>query len=249
MKPYFSIIIPARNEEILLPKCLEAIDYAEKLLLEAREFRNFREDYRREIVVVANRCTDRTVEIAAALGCRVVQCEEKNLAAIRNTGVRASSGEILITVDADSRMSSRVLLDVWQRLSDPSIIGGGTLIIPERFSLGILTTGVLLLPIALWYRISGGLFFVRRADFEAIGGFDEGYSSVEDIAFAKSLQRHARKTGRRFVTLLRSHIVTSCRKFDRLGDWYFVKHFRESAQLLKGRDQKLADKIWYDFPR
>lgn len=248
-KTLFSIIIPARNEEVLLPGCLDSIRKAKQVLLNEGEIAEFEDGYRLEVIVVSNRCTDRTEEIAERYGCLVIRFDAKNLAAIRNAGVRASSGEIVLTIDADSRMSERMLIDVWKQLQNRDVIGGGTLIVPERISLGILVTGIMLLPIAAWYRISAGLFFFRRTDFDAIGGFDEKMSSVEDIAFAKALGKYGRSTGRRFITLFRSYIKTSCRKFDRFGDWYFVRNFRQTLRLLKGRDQELADKVWYDFPR
>ena len=44
-------------------------------------------------------------------------------------------------------------------------------------------------------------------------------------------------------------LLSNCRKFDKLGDWYFIKNYKESLALLKGKDNKAADKIWYDFER
>lgn len=238
--PLYSIIIPARDEEAQIPLCLQALRLSFCALQDSVTY---------EIIVVINRCTDRTEEIARAAGCRIVREDQKNLARIRNAGAREAFGINLIFVDADSRVSPSLAKVVSRSLEDPRVLGGGVLILPERWSLGIFATMLLLLPIAVYYRISAGLFFVRRECFEAIGGFNEELSSVEDIDFAKRLKAYAKQHGLRFSTLLRAWIVTSCRKFDRLGDWYFIRNFRETAALLRGRDQKAADKIWYDFPR
>jgi len=232
-----SIIIPARNEEHHLPAALAAIQEA------ARCYPTL--PY--EVIVVLNRCTDSTEAIALAHGCRVVKEDSKNLSLIRNAGVHAAAGELIITVDADSIVSPNMFREVDRALSNPRSVGGGVMIWPERWSLGILCTGVALLPIALWYRISCGLFFCRKADFDAIKGFNPELVSVEDIDFAKRLKAHGARTGRRFKTLLRASIVTSCRKFDRFGDWYFIRNLGASLRLLKGKDQKLADQVWYDF--
>ncbi|MBN8549435.1 MAG: glycosyltransferase [Deltaproteobacteria bacterium] len=237
-QPHFSIVIPARNEEASITACLGAIEAAGK-----------EHPCSLEIIVVLNRCTDRTEEIARAAGCRIVVENAKNLAVIRNAGVRQAHGEVIITVDADSRVSKNMLKAIDASLALPSVVGGGVLIVPERWSLGIAITGLYLLPIALRYGISAGLFFCRRTDFDAIGGFDERLVSVEDIDFARRLKAHGRKEGRRFVTLLRASITTSCRKFDRLGDWYFVFRPHLVWTLLKGRNQSEADKIWYEFER
>lgn len=237
--PRLSIIIPARNEEHHLPHALAAIQLAA----------NEHPALSYEVVVVLNRCTDSTEAIALEHGCRVVKEDSKNLSLIRNAGVQAAHGELLITVDADSVISQNMLREVDRALSNPKIIGGGVMIWPERWSLGIILTGLALLPIALWYRISCGLFFCRKADFDAIGGFDPALVSVEDIDFAKRLKAYGAQSGRRFATLLRASIQTSCRKFDRFGDWYFLLNIAASLKLLRGRDQKLANTVWYDFER
>jgi len=67
----------------------------------------------------------------------------------------------------------------------------------------------MLLPLILKYRVTGGLFWCRRRDFEAIGGFNEDFVSLEDLDFALRLKAHGRTTGRRFSTLRGGHIVTS----------------------------------------
>ncbi|HMO01748.1 MAG TPA: glycosyltransferase [Oligoflexia bacterium] len=234
--PKISIIIPARNEEKYLPKCLAAIEAAKK---------NTAADF--EIIVVANRCTDKTEQIALKNNCLVIKNESKNLAQIRNAGAATASGDIIVTVDADSFVSKEIFRDILKKLSSPRIIGGGVWIWPERLSLGIFLTGLCLLPLIVIYGISAGLFFVRRQDFFAIGGFNEELVSVEDVDFAKRLKAHGEKSRRKFVTLFRSYIVTSCRKFDRFGDWYFLKNPREFKKIFEGRDRDLANKIWYDF--
>ncbi len=245
--PLFSVIIPARNEELLLGRCLDALAEASERIA-ARPGETLPEK-RYETIVVVNRSTDRTGEIARARGCKVLNDDSKNLSRIRNTGGRAAEGRYVLTVDADSQVSANLLSEAHRALSDARVVGGGVVIVPERWSLGILLTALCLLPIVLRHRISGGVLFCRRADFEAIGGFDENLCSVEDIDFAKRLSAHGRTDGRRFVTLWRASIRTSCRKFDRLGDWYFLFHPLKFRSLLRGHNQAEADKIWYDFER
>ncbi len=199
------------------------------------------------VIVVINRCTDRTEEIALQQGCTVVHSEAKNLSIIRNIGVRATKTDYIATIDADSLMSRGMLTRIIKHLNQDKIVGGGVLIIPERWSLGILISALALLPLVLYYKVSCGLFFFRRQDFEAINGFDESLTSLEDIDFGDRLRRYGKLTGRRYATIFRDYIVTSCRKFDRFGDWYFLLHPLETWRIIKGRDQKAADKVWYDF--
>ena len=236
--PKFSIIIPARNEERFLPGCLESIAVAS-------------DPYAGDVEIIAslNRCTDRTEEIARAAGAKIVHEDARNIARIRNAGAQAAVGEILVTIDADSRMSRGMLMTIDRLLATGKYIGGGVMIYPERWSLGILATGFLLLPIALKHRVSGGLFWCRREDFEAIGGFDERCVSVEDLDFAKRLKAYGKSKGKPFKTIMRDHIVTSCRKFDQFGDWYLILNPGFVRRIFSGRSQKDADHFYYDVQR
>jgi len=68
-----------------------------------------------EVTVVDNNCTDRTAEIATAMGAKVV-CEPKpGYGAAYKAGFRAATGDIIVTMDGDGtypRAFIPVLLDV-----------------------------------------------------------------------------------------------------------------------------------------
>lgn len=235
MKPRISLIVPAHNESAFLPSCLEA----------ARQAAD-RVDAGVEVIVVLNRCTDDTEEIARRQGCVIVREDAKNLSMIRNAGAAAASGEILVTCDADSRMHPDSFLEILARLDSGKFVGGGALILPERWSLGILASGVSILPYLAFTGVSFGLFWCRKEDFEAIGGFDTRFVSVEDIDFARRLKAYGRQSGRKWGTLVRSPLVTSCRKFDEFGDWYIFWNPSFVRKLFRGDDRKAADQFWYD---
>ena len=174
-KPYFSIVIPARNEEAYLASCLKAIEQSAQ-----------KTELSYEVIVVVNRCTDKTEEIARNAGCKIVKTEVKNLSIIRNLGAAEAIGEIIITIDADSRMSKGMLTHIAKTIESNKYIGGGVMMYTDRMSLGIFLTGFVLFALfAVFDPIFGGLFFCKREDFEAINGFDESLVSVEDIDFAK----------------------------------------------------------------
>ncbi len=236
MDPVFSIVIPARNEENHLPVCLEALKKSLSLV-----------DSSFEIIVVCNRCTDRTALIAENEGCRVVDNQDKNLSKIRNAGAALAKGKFIVTVDADSVVSEKMFANISSSMESTKHIGGGVVILPERWSLGIFITGLMLLPLALKHMISGGLFFTERKSFEEIGGFDPSLVSAEDIDFAKRLKEYGRTQGKKFKILKKAWIVTSCRKFDYYGDWYFVLRPWLMRDLLKNRSKAFADEFWYDF--
>jgi len=88
-----------------------------------------------------------------------------------------------------------------------------------------------------------------REDFEAIDGFNEDMISLEDLEFAKRLKTHGKRTGKRFTTITKAHIVTSCRKFDIFGDWFLVRNPRLVWRILTGKSQKAADQFFYDVER
>ncbi|HME81772.1 MAG TPA: glycosyltransferase [Candidatus Eremiobacteraceae bacterium] len=236
--PKFSIVVPARDEERWIGACLEAIRRA------AAPYPGLV-----ETIVVLNRCSDRTAEIALAHGARTIEAAGKNLAVIRNAGARAATGDILITVDADSVMSPRTLSEAERHLASGRYIGGGTMIQPERMSLGIAATGVIIAYLILRYRVSAGLFWLERSTFEALGGFDESLVSVEDVDLAIRLKAFGLARGKRFGTLWKAPITTSCRKFDHFGDWYLLKNLKLARDLLGGRDERAANLFFYDFPR
>jgi glycosyltransferase involved in cell wall biosynthesis len=203
-----------------------------------------------EVIVALNRCTDRTEEIARGFGARVVEVEGKNLSVIRNAAARLATGKILVTIDADSTMSANMLGEIERRLASGKFIGGGVTIRPDRVSPGIIISGLLIALVLLVRRgISGGLFWTYRRDFEAIGGFDESLVATEDLDFAVRLRAYGRRIGKRFGTIWGAHITTSCRKFDRLGDWFLLKNLKLVRGVLSGTDKPSADFYFYDFPR
>ena len=236
----FSIVIPAHNEKLYLPGCLDSIERA------AGDQRG-----EVEVIVVLNRCTDGTERIAQERGARIVREDGRSLAKIRNAGARVAVGEVLVTIDADSRMSANMLCEIDGALKTGRYVGGGVPIRPERTSLGISVTLLMLRASMLVTGLSCGLFWCLRRDFEAVGGFNETLSFGEDVEFARRLKAHGRKKQLRLGTLRRAYIQTSCRKFDRFGDWHaFHLMFFRAGELMRGyrgADRRFSDRYYYDF--
>lgn len=235
MKPHISLIIPAHNEAAFITACLDAAREASREL-----------DATVEIIVVLNRCTDATEEIARGYGCVIVREDAKNLSVIRNAGAAAATGEILVTCDADSRMHPESFREIIRLLTTGETVGGGAMVLPERWSLGIIASGISILPYLAFTGVSFGMFWCHKCDFDEIGGFDTRFVSVEDVDFALRLKAHGRRTGRRWGTLWCAPLVTSCRKFDQFGDWYLFRNPAFVRKVFRGDDRKAADKFWYD---
>ncbi|MCX7996985.1 MAG: glycosyltransferase [Patescibacteria group bacterium] len=85
-----SVVIPAYNEEAYLPECLAGI----------------RNQIRQpdEVIVVDNNSTDATPAIARKYGARVIKEKNKGIAWTRNTGFNSATGDIIVRVDADTRL-------------------------------------------------------------------------------------------------------------------------------------------------
>ena len=232
-----SVITPAHNEAQSIADCLTSVAAAAKAVSVAVEH-----------IIVLNRCTDQTEEIATRHGAKVISEDARNLSRIRNKGVQASRGDIIVTIDADSRMTPNMLAEVKRRLASGSYIGGGARILPERLSLGILFSLGVIAPFYLWHGVSAGLLWCLKKDFEAIGGFDESLACIEDIDFGKRLQTYGKGNRKRYGTIRNAHIVTSCRKFDQFGDWYFIKKPWVVYRVFK-KDRKQADRFYYDAKR
>jgi glycosyltransferase involved in cell wall biosynthesis len=235
MNSAISLIVPAHNEAAFLPACLAAAQAAAA-----------RVDVSVEIVVVLNRCTDSTEEIAARHGCRIVREDAKNLSQIRNAGVAAATGDIVVTCDADSRMHPRTFQEIQRLLATGKYVGGGGIVVPERWSAGIVASALSLLPYLALSGVSFGIFWCRKEDFDAIHGFDTRFLSVEDVDFAQRLKAHGRTTGRKWGTLWKAPLITSCRKFDQFGDWYLVRNPALVRRVFRGNDRQAADSFWYD---
>ncbi len=235
MKPRISLIVPAHNESAFLPSCLEAARQATE-----------RANIALEIIVVLNRCTDGTQEIALRHGCRIIVEDAKNLSVIRNAGIAAAVGEIIVTCDADSRMHPDSFLEIVRLLDSGKYVGGGAMIYPERWSVGIIASGISVLPYLAFTGVSFGLFWFHKRDFDEIGGFDTRFVSVEDLDFARRLKAHGKKSGGSWGTLFRAALITSCRKFDQFGDWYLFRNPAFVRKVFRGDDRKAADQFWYD---
>src|SRR5207247_7950476 len=71
--------------------------------------------------------TVNTAGIDRARGARVVDCHHRQSARVRNTGARASTGDILIFVDADTLVSAAAARASLDAIAAGAVGGGATL--------------------------------------------------------------------------------------------------------------------------
>ncbi len=251
-QPYrISLIIPAWNEAVYLPRLLDSIDAA-------RARYQYGAD-QVEVILADNCSTDQTPQIAADRGCRVEHVSKRLIAAARNGGAAVARGDLLAFADADFRIHPETFNYIEAVMQRPGYLGGATGLTMERWSPGILATWYLIMP-GLWlFDFDGGVWFCRRVDFQEVGGFNENVKVGEDVIFLRSLkrlgarrrpkQRLATRFTARRLRIAPAIVLNSSRKFDERGDWHmFADFFRGLFAILFARN-KINDYIrryWYE---
>src|SRR5205823_13957298 len=167
-----SFIVPAHNEEALLGRTLAAIH---------ESVRVSREPY--EIIVVNDASTDRTGEIAREHGVRVISVSHRQIAATRNAGAAAATGDILIFVDADTTVAEPALRAAMEALRHGAVGGGASVRFDEgRLPFYARVLEFLLPPVLRILRLAPGCFiFCTRQAYLAAGGFDEALYVTEEV--------------------------------------------------------------------
>jgi glycosyltransferase involved in cell wall biosynthesis len=229
-----SFIIPAYNEEQLLPATLAALQEAACTVGEPYE-----------IIVVDDASTDRTAAIAEERGVRAVRVSHRQIAATRNSGARAADGDLLIFVDADTLVNAPVMRATLQAVRDGAIGGGcelqfeGPLPLWAKLMIGTLRPVYRIAKIA-----SGSYLFCTRQAFGAVGGFDEKLFAAEEGVMSKALRRHGR-----FVIVSES-VLTSGRK---LRSYSAREVFGVLGRMVLTGGRALRDRrgleIWYGARR
>ena len=236
-----SLVIPAYNEARLLPRLLDSVDAAK-----------LRYDKGVQVIVADNSSTDATATLALRRGCDVARVEKRCIAAARNGGARLAQGEILCFIDADSSIHPGTFMAIDHALARPDVVGGATGVYPERWSIGIVATWMVMMPMVWMTRMDTGVVYCRRADFESLGGYDEEREFAEDVVFMWALKRMGAKRGQRLKRLTHVKAMASMRKFDRHGDWhYFTTVIPRGAPAIfrRSRRTELAQRYWYTDDR
>jgi glycosyltransferase involved in cell wall biosynthesis len=237
--PDYSIIIPAYNEEMLLPATLGRVREA---MAEIAGFSG-------EVIVVDNHSDDGTRQVAERHGATVVFEEKRQIAGARNAGARASRGRFLVFLDADTLISRSLLQGALQALDSGQFCGGGALpAFPgEQPVLGRMLIG-------LWRAVSrmtrwaaGAYLFCLREAFVEVGGFDERLYASEELHFSRALKRWGKPRGLT-MTILPEDIITSDRKLQ----WYTPGQALRAFLLFALRPSRLQRRescwLWYERP-
>ncbi|HOQ38522.1 MAG TPA: glycosyltransferase [Acetivibrio sp.] len=239
---HVSVVVPAHNEEKYVKRCVDSIRES------ADEFEG-----NVEIIIVCNRCTDRTEDIAKENGAIVVKNEDRCIAKVRNAGISAARGKIIITIDCDNRMTKGTISEVYHLLGSGKFIGGGAPIRFERYSFPLWCNDILCRFLFAVTGLYCGMFWATKDTFDAIGGFVEK-RAMEDVATAKILKKYGKSKGKKYTSLKKNYLINSTRKYDDLGDWlYFKLMVKNIGTLIKAamgnteEYDRLIDEMFYDY--
>jgi glycosyltransferase involved in cell wall biosynthesis len=184
LSPRMSVVIPAYNEQALLPACLRS--------LAAQDYQG-----RYEVIVVDNNSTDATAAIACELGATVVFEPHAGVCWARQRGTEQARGEIVISTDADTTFDSGWLSRIDAEFqADPSMVAVTG---PCRFTAaplwGRAYAWLLFAAVYLIYRLTGRVIYVTATNFafrrSAWRGFDTNATQGGDeIGLLRQLRPH-----------------------------------------------------------
>ncbi len=239
MKPFFSIVIPALNEE----------KYIFRLLgdLAKQSFKQF------ETIVVDANSKDQTIEVARSFAdnlasLTVITGIEPNVCIQRNTGGKKAHAKYLIFFDADVRIPKNFLSAIheviirrrWMLLTTymrPDTSDSRDRIITAVGNIGMEIGNLIDKPFAGGFNIT-----VHKSVFNQIGGFDTTVVHSEDHDFVQ----RCLAAGIRLAILHSPRTTVSFRRFRKEGYFAILKKYSQSSLyvLLKGPIKKAL----FDYP-
>ena len=203
-----SVVIPAYNEEKVLPATLQAL---------------FAQSGAYEVIVVDGGSSDRTCAIveglaispqSSALSTVRLLTAPKGRASQMNVGATQANGAWLLFLHADTQLPDGAIQRLNEMESDQAIQAGGFM---HQFSgddWRLRFISVLDNFRCAKSRVIYGdqALFVRRTLFEQLGGFPNQHI-LEDVAFCEKLIKRTNPV------LLFPPVITNARKFLKMGIW------------------------------
>jgi len=218
------VVIPTLNEAPRLPRLLQDLT---ALTVE------------HQIIVADGGSSDGTIEVAVARGCSVVSADPGRGRQLR-AGIAGASGDWLLVLHADVRLSREALQEVETAMRRPEVQAAAwPLAIPLE---GIWFRGMERAAQLRWSLL--GLAYgdqgllLRRSLYEATGGYPDS-RIMEDVALARRIGRVAR------IERFHHPIIVDPRRWTREGR--VVGPMRNTALLLLFLSGVEPDRLarWY----
>jgi glycosyltransferase involved in cell wall biosynthesis len=231
-----TIVIPAKNEAILIPRLLTSLVMQDYQFMQSTR-----------VYLADAGSTDGTAEIALGFTKWLdLQVIPGGLPAVgRNAGARRASTPYVLFIDADIEVTDRTLVR-------------RALELMKRRSLHCITTSISCPEGSVWDQVlyggnnfmqhlsrvykpfSTGMFMLfDRSRFQELGGFHEQALYAEDYLLSQQVAR------RRFG-IVRGHVVTTNRRFKKMGHFRLARLFLNSALHTHSEGFFLRDhKYWH----
>lgn len=172
-KPAISVIIPAHNEAKYLHRPLNS--------LKKQTFKDF------ETIVIADSCTDKTVQVAKRYGCEVKKTKAKNVGKNRNIGAKLAKADILVFLDADVRVSDNYLEKIINAVEQG--FGCGR---PDYYSdsKNMIIRNLYFIINIFRLHYYPHTSFVKKEYFVKIGGFNENFKNCyDDMIYSECIKK------------------------------------------------------------
>ncbi len=184
-----SIVVPARNEENYLARCLQSL-----------KDQTYTGDY--EILLINNGSTDKTAEIARSFGIKVIDAnKEKSVFYARQVGAEAATGDIIIQADGDTLYPRHWLEKIAKKFeTHPEAVAlSGRFKYREKFTWAFVELNVRNwlnnISGALFGRpflVCGATFAFRRQVFNAVGGYKDIPYSADQHGITTKLRKEGK---------------------------------------------------------
>lgn len=165
-----------------------------------------------EIIVVDGGSRDGTPDVVRGqAGVRLLE-GARGRARQMNAGARQAGGDVLLFLHADTRLPDGAPGAIAAALADPAVVGGrfDVRFDSRRRVLGVVAWFMNARSRATSICTGDQAIFVRRAAFEAVGGYPD-IALMEDIELCRRLKARGR------LAALRARVTTSARKWEREG--------------------------------
>jgi rSAM/selenodomain-associated transferase 2 len=164
-----------------------------------------------EVIVADGGSQDATCLRAAEAGARVVSSSPGRSRQMQD-GVKASDGDVILFLHADTRLPSGFADRVRGALADPAVAGGAFALRFDDSSLAmrLVAWGVRVRLAVMGLPYGDQAIFLRRSLLESIGGVPQ-VAIMEDLDLVKRIKERGR------ISLLSAPVTTSARRYRERG--------------------------------
>ena len=235
--PTISVVIPAHDEEKTIHIALDSLGK-----------QTTKTPF--EVIVVDNASTDRTAEVARALGARVVSEPQKGVHFARRAGVAAARGSIIASTDAETAVPQDWLerIEEFFAADQTTVALGGpyTSYDADTWGLRFFFNVVLIAGFRIDFVMNGFRHYLaasnmafRRWAYDKVGGYHTTHFLGEDVDLSKRLNTVGR------VLYIRKLVVSTSSRRYKQGFWkalyiYLMNHFEHQLGILEPRHNELT---------